>query len=256
MLGIRLGGHLKLTSLAWVMAADETARDTARTGHVVVVDDDEDMRFIVGAALNAQGFSVTQLSETDPNIGELENIGADLVILDIEMGVVNGLSVLENLRERSDLPVILVTSRGAEEDRVAGLDLGADDYVVKPFLPRELVSRVRAVLRRMQPVAAAQDKMEFRGLVIDTRRREVTLGGDVLKLTKLEFSLLVTLASNPGETLSRARLLQDVWNSEPEWQDPETVTEHVRRLRAKIEPDVAGHKYIETVRGVGYRFEP
>jgi DNA-binding response OmpR family regulator len=151
--------------------------------------------------------------------------------------------------------VILLTARTEESDRVVGLELGADDYVVKPFSPRELVARVRSVLRRSVPSAAPQ-RLVFGELIIDTATREVSVNGHVVDTTAREFDLLAFLASSPRQVFSRGQLLQHVWKSSSEYQDPSTVTVHVRRLRTKIESDSEHPRHITTVWGVGYRFEP
>lgn len=179
----------------------------------------------------------------------------DVVLLDISMPEMDGLAVLARLRETSMLPVILLTARGAEEDRIRGLDLGADDYVVKPFSPGELAARVRSVLRRARaggPVGV----LDLEGLRIDLAARDVAVGGAPVALTPKEFDLLATLAGAPRQAFSRAQLLRQVWGSQEAWQTPATVTEHVRRLRSKIEADADHPRWIHTVRRVGYRFEP
>ena len=153
------------------------------------------------------------------------------------------------------VPVILLTARTDETDRVLGLELGADDYVVKPFSPRELVARVRSVLRRAQ-APAGTSVMQFDDLVVDTAAREVRVADQVVALTAKEFDVLVHLAAHPRQVFSRAQLLAAVWDSSPEYQDPATVTVHVRRLRNKIEHDPEHPRFIATVWGVGYRFEP
>jgi DNA-binding response OmpR family regulator len=155
------------------------------------------------------------------------------------------------------MPVIMLTARAEESDRVAGLELGADDYVVKPFSPRELAARVNGVLRRATPKAApVGDTLEFEHLTIDNRSREVRLDGELVEMTPKEFDVLAHLAASPRQVFSRADLLRDVWYSSPDWQDPATVTVHVRRIRNKIEADPENPRRITTIWGVGYRFEP
>jgi DNA-binding response OmpR family regulator len=165
--------------------------------------------------------------------------------------------VLRHLRSNGDVPVILLTARAEEVDRIVGLELGADDYVVKPFSPRELAARVRTVLRRAatsrRPV---DDVLDFGALCIDVRSREVTVTGEAVALTPKEFDLLVFLASAPRQVFSRRQILTHVWESAPEYQDPATVTVHIGRLRQKIEVDPDEPRWIGTVWGVGYRFEP
>jgi DNA-binding response OmpR family regulator len=166
--------------------------------------------------------------------------------------------VLRKLRATSSLPVILLTARVDEIDRIVGLELGADDYVVKPFSPRELAVRVRAVLRRTA-TPAVQDHalpLEFDGLTIDARARQVLIDGGVVALTPKEYDLLSMIAGSPRQVFSRAQLLDSVWASSPDFQDPATVTVHVGRLRQKLERDPEHPRWIQTVRSVGYRFEP
>ena len=154
------------------------------------------------------------------------------------------------------LPVILLTARTEEPDRVLGLELGADDYVIKPFSPRELVARVRSVLRRSAPGAKPAEILEYDGLRIDEQARVVTLDGAEVEMTPKEFDLLAFLARSPRQVFSRSQLLEQVWDSSADWQDPSTVTVHVRRLRRKLEVDQENPRWITTVWGVGYRFEP
>jgi DNA-binding response OmpR family regulator len=166
---------------------------------------------------------------------------------------VSGFEVLSEIRREGDLPVILLTARADESDRVAGLELGADDYVVKPFSPRELVARVRTVLRRSSPRVPA-GPVEFDGIVIDNGRRVAEVEGRTVDLTAKEFDLLAFLVANPNQVFSRGQLLEKVWGSSAEWQDPATVTVHVRRIRQKIEADAQSPRWVQTVWGVGYRF--
>jgi DNA-binding response OmpR family regulator len=166
----------------------------------------------------------------------------------------DGLSLCRWIRERSDLPVIMVTALGEESDRLTGLDLGADDYLTKPFSPRELVARVKAVLRRSSP-PPTNERIEFGELVIDGARREVRKAGEPLRLTALEFDLLWFLASNPNRVFERGELMSQVWGYTSEL-DTGTVTVHVRRLRAKIEDDPSRPRHLETVWGSGYRLTP
>jgi DNA-binding response OmpR family regulator len=151
----------------------------------------------------------------------------------------------------------MLTARSEESDRVAGLELGADDYVVKPFSPRELAARVNGVLRRAAPKSPpVGDTLEFEGLTIDNRSREVRLHGELVEMTPKEFDVLAHLAASPRQVFSRADLLRDVWQSSPEWQDPATVTVHIRRVRHKIESDPGDPRWLQTAWGVGYRFQP
>jgi DNA-binding response OmpR family regulator len=182
-----------------------------------------------------------------------------MVVLDLMLPKVGGLEITRWLRDRGDTPIIMLTARGAEADRIAGLEMGADDYVVKPFSPQELVSRVRAVLRRAQPhtdaTLEAGHRLDYDGISIDPSARRVVVSGQECDLTPKEFDLLHVLARHPQQVLSRSQLLDLVWGF-TDYVDPSTVTVHVRRLREKIEPDPSQPRYIQTVWGVGYRFEP
>jgi DNA-binding response OmpR family regulator len=176
-----------------------------------------------------------------------------VIVLDIEMPGMSGLEVLHRLRPRVRAPVIVVSGREAESERVLAFDLGADDYVVKPFLSREFAARVRAVLRRAR--LAPETTLSFKGIEIRLAAREVVVHGEPVGLTPREFDLLAYLASRPGLPVSRRQLLEDVWHSSEGWQDVATVTEHVRRLRRKIEADPSHPRWIRSVRTVGYTFE-
>jgi DNA-binding response OmpR family regulator len=222
---------------------------------VVVVEDDRDVRELLVTALERAGFAVVALASGRAALDQVAAGDPALVVLDLGLPDVDGLELLGRLRERSPVPVIVVSGRGEEADRVAGLDVGADDYVTKPFSPRELVSRVQAVLRRAAPPLPAEIPLTFGGLVIDPARREARLHGLPIPLTRREFELLLHLARHPNRVFSKSELLAAVWQSSPEWQDPETVTEHVRRIRRKVEDDPSKPTRIVTLRGVGYRFE-
>jgi two-component system, OmpR family, phosphate regulon response regulator PhoB len=177
-----------------------------------------------------------------------------VVLLDLSLPDLDGTEVLRRVRETSEVPVILLTGRAAESDRVLGLDLGADDYVVKPFLPRELAARVRAADRRR--VTVPKERLEVGAITVDPSSREVFVRGVAVELTPRELDVLVFLASSPRTVFSREQLLSAVWDSSSEWQDPDTVTEHIRRLRHKVEDDPAAPTRIVTVRGSGYRLDP
>lgn len=222
---------------------------------VMVVDDEPMVREVVTNYLERDGFTVEGISDGHEALQRLEQAIPDLVVLDVMLPAVDGLSVLRSIRQRSDVPVILLTARGEESDRVLGLELGADDYVPKPFSPRELTARVRSVLRR----AVLRDddaRLEYGDLVIDAAKREVNVRGVAADLTRREFELLLFLANSPRQVFTRAQLLEHVWDSSSDWQDPATVTVHVRRLRQKLENDPHNPRWIATVWGVGYRFEP
>ncbi len=219
---------------------------------VLVVDDEPMVREVVTRYLERDGYRVRAVADGATALLEFDSSPPDLVVLDIMLPHVNGLDMLSEVRRHSDVPVILLTAHREEADRVRGLDLGADDYVVKPFSPRELSARVRSVLRRStnrngSPIAVGD-------LVVDPRARTATMGATALELTRLEFDLLAFLVANRGQVFSRAQLLDQVWDSSTEWQDPATVTVHVRRLRTKLGGNV--EDWISTVRGVGYRFRP
>ncbi len=223
---------------------------------VLVVDDEPMVREVVVAYLEREGFLVAEASTGSEALKQIEEVSPDLVILDVMLPEIDGFSILTELRKTGDIPVILLTARTEEPDRVLGLELGADDYVVKPFSPRELVARVRSVLRRSAPAARSAELLEFDGLTIDEQARIVTLDSVEIEMTPKEFDLLAFLAGSPRQVFSRSQLLEQVWDSSADWQDPSTVTVHVRRLRRKLEKDPENPRWITTVWGVGYRFEP
>lgn len=223
---------------------------------ILVVDDEPMVREVVADYLTDAGYVVETLADGDSARVALRAGLPDLVVLDVMLPGRDGLSLLRELRQTSvDVPVILLTARSDEVDRIQGLDDGADDYVVKPFSPRELVARIQSVLRRAVRTGPT-DPLTFDGLSIDPATREVRAAGRVVELTRREFDLLLHLAANPRQVFSRAQLLESVWDSSPEWQDPATVTVHIRRLRTKIENDPDEPRRIVTMWGVGYRFEP
>ena len=235
------------------MLMSESASGTA----VLVVDDEPTVREVVATYLRRDGHAVTEAGDGTTAIDLVQRERFDLVVLDMMLPGVNGLDILRRIRQMGDMPVIMLTARAEESDRVAGLELGADDYVVKPFSPRELAARVNGVLRRAAPkVTTDAARLDFGPLVVDQRAREVTLDGVLVDFTPKEFDVLAHLAASPREVFSRADLLRDVWQSSPDWQDPATVTVHVRRIRNKIETDPENPRWITTVWGVGYRFEP
>ena len=221
---------------------------------VLVVDDDEVIRSLVRDGLEREGFEVCLAGDGQSALRMLAEDGPDLVILDVNLPAVGGFDVLSSIRASSGVPVILLTGRVSEADCVLGLELGADDYVMKPFSPRELASRARAVLRRVAP--DAKRALDFGDLRIDVQAREVKLRGELVALTAREYDLLAFLARSPRQVFSHAELLAQVWRSNAEWQDPATVTEYVRRVRAKIETDRHHPRWIRTVRAAGYAFHP
>jgi DNA-binding response OmpR family regulator len=224
---------------------------------IAVVDDEPMVREVVTRYLRREGFRVVTAADGAKALELIATALPDVVVLDLMLPSVSGLDVLGALRRRSDIPVILLTARSEESDRVLGLELGADDYVTKPFSARELAARVKSVLRRSSPTTGTvADRVAFGELVIDPRARRVTVEGAAVELTRREFELLAFLAGSPGQVFSRTQLLDHVWDSSPDWQDPSTVTVHVRRLRTKLGSGPAGAPRIATVWGVGYRFEP
>lgn len=224
---------------------------------VLVVDDEPTVREVVVSYLRRDGHDVSEAADGHMALELLESDPPDLVVLDMMLPGVNGLDILRRIRASGSIPVIMLTARAEESDRVAGLELGADDYVVKPFSPRELATRVNVVLRRTHGRPdEAPVSLSFEGLQIEPLSREVTMGDKIVEMTPKEFDVLQFLASSPRQVFSRAQLLESVWQSSPEWQDPATVTVHVRRIRNKIESDPENPCWITTVWGVGYRFEP
>jgi len=219
---------------------------------IVVIEDDHNIADLVGLYLRREGFRVLQADDAEGGLAFLEREPAKLVIVDIGLpGALDGFDVCRRVRERGDTPVIILTARDDEVDRVLGLELGADDYVVKPFLPRELVARVRAILRRVRGSERAEPAVvELGDIAVDVSRREVRTPEGVVVLTAREFDLLAYLASHRGVVLSRRRLLDGVWG-EGWYGDERTVDVHVRQLRKKLGDDLA----LATVWGVGYRLD-
>lgn len=230
-------------------AVDETAPN------VLIVDDEPQVRTIVATYLERDGFLVRTAGDGEEALAAIKARRPDALVLDLMLPKLNGLAVLQRLREEGDdIPVIVLSARGKEHERVSGLELGADDYVPKPASPREIAARVRAVLRRSRP--GGPTSIDFGPFHIDRAARTLTRDGEPIELRPKEFDLLAHLASRPGAVMTRGELLRDVWGSHPDWQDPGTVTVHVRRLRRLIEGDPAKPDHIVTVYGVGYRFDP
>jgi DNA-binding response OmpR family regulator len=228
------------------------ATPTPAGQRILLVDDEPRIREVVAGYLRRDGYEVETAEDGDGARRSLAEFDPDLVVLDLMLPAVSGFEILNEIRRESALPVILLTARAEEPDRVAGLELGADDYVVKPFSPRELVARVRSVLRRTGP-RPASGPLEFDGIVVDGTRRVATIDGEPVELTAREFDLLAYFVAHPLEVFSRGQLLESVWGSSADWQDPATVTVHVRRIRQKIEPDPQSPRWVQTVWGVGYR---
>jgi len=222
---------------------------------VLVVDDETTIREIVVGYLERDGYRTLEAADGNRARELLENDAPDLVVLDLMLPGTDGLELCRWIRSRSRLPVIMLTARGEESDRIVGLELGADDYVTKPFSPRELTARVRTVLRRAEPDAVSEERLSFNGLVIDSATREVTKDGATLRLTAREFDLLWFVASHPRRVFSREHIMRRVWGYSAAL-DTGTVTVHVRRLREKIEDQPSKPRHLETVWGVGYRFAP
>jgi DNA-binding response OmpR family regulator len=225
---------------------------------ILVVEDEPSLAEVVSLYLKRAGYQVQIASDGKQAMNILEKQIPDFVILDLMLPEIDGLSLTRWLRDRSNVPIIMVTARREEIDRIAGLEMGADDYVVKPFSPQELVSRVRAVLRRIgreQAGAEPERDLSFEEIQISPRTRTVMLKQNEVDLTAREFDLLYLLARHPKQVFTREQLLERVWGG-AEYIDPGTVTVHVRRLREKIESDPSSPKHMITVWGVGYKFEP
>jgi DNA-binding response OmpR family regulator len=223
---------------------------------ILVVDDEPIVREVLSRYLSLEGFDVVVAADGEGALDLFHRSAPALVLLDLMLPKVDGYEVFRRIRDGGDgTPVIMLTARGDEVDRVVGLESGADDYVAKPFSPREVVARVRAVLRRSGAEATSRSVLDFGRIRIDAGRREVLVDGEPVRLTRTEFDLLTSMASRPGTTFTRAQLLRDVWDFA--WDgDSTTVTVHVRRIREKIEADPSAPKHLVTVWGVGYRFEP
>ena len=226
-------------------------------GSVLVVDDEPTIGEVVSRYLDRAGYETRVALDGPSALEKVAERAPDLVVLDLMLPGVEGLEVMRRIRERdrNHTAIILLTAKGEETDRIVGLRLGADDYVVKPFSPGELVARVDAVLRRVDTSQEAEPTLSFDGLEIDPAARRVTVGGEEAQLTQREFDLLLFLGRHPGQAFTRQQLMDRVWQYSF-YTDTSTVTVHIRRLRSKIEPDPARPRFIETVWGVGYRFQP
>jgi DNA-binding response OmpR family regulator len=230
---------------------------------ILVVEDEPSIAEVVGLYLQRAGYQVQTAADGKIALAVLEKEIPDLVILDLMLPEIDGLSLTRWLRDRSDVPIIMLTARREEIDRIAGLEMGADDYVVKPFSPQELVSRVRAVMRRLRRGSSLQGEqahlserpLTFGELVIDAPSRTVTVSGKDIPLTAKEFDMLYLLAQHPKQVYTREQLLDRVWGG-AEYIDPGTVTVHIRRVREKIETNPSSPSRLLTVWGVGYKFVP
>ncbi len=223
---------------------------------VLIVDDEPNIREVVGLYLRRDGHEVVSAADGEEALGLFRSSDPDLVVLDLMLPKLNGLEVCRRMQAERRVPLIMLTARGAEEERLVGLGIGADDYVVKPFSPRELAARVAAVLRRAEappPGSEGEKVLAFDGLRVDPSTREVLVRGEPASLTAREFDLLYHLASSPGRVYTRDHLMEVVWGYEFS-ADTSTVTVHMRRLREKVEPDPAHPRYLQTVWGVGYKF--
>lgn len=239
---------------------------TRKQQTIYIVDDEVTLREVVRRYLERDGFNVIEAATGTEALSLLRKTPADLILLDLMLPGLDGFTITRTLRNAEEytsldleggIPIIILTSRGDESDRIRGFELGADDYVVKPFSPRELVARVKAVLRRAgkTPDEEAEKPLTVGDLYIDALRRIVKIGENPITLTAREFDLLWLLARHPQQVFTREQLLNRVWGYEF-FGDDSTVTVHIRRLREKVEPDPSKPTYIQTVWGVGYKFEP
>jgi DNA-binding response OmpR family regulator len=223
---------------------------------ILLVDDEDSIQKLLTYPLEREGYRVLQARDGQEALRRFASERIDLVVLDIMLPKLDGLEVCKRLRAESEVPIIMLTARDDELDKVLGLELGADDYITKPFSIREFRSRVRALLRRAsvaRHVDDDDDVITAEGLTIDLSRRAVEVGGERVQLTYVEFELLRILASHPGRVYSRRMLLEALWGG-ADYREPRTIDVHVRHLREKLERDPAEPEYILTVRGVGYRF--
>ncbi len=232
---------------------------TTSRGEILVVDDEQNIAALIRKYLEREGFTTRQASTGGEALSMVEQRKPALVILDIMLPDIDGWEVCREIRRESNVPIIMLTAREGDEDKIVGLELGADDYVTKPFVPRELVARVRAILRRVSKNVANGDPkqpevLDFGSLRIEPDRREVWLEGKPVQLRAKEYDLLTELARKPGIVFTREQLLQKVWGYDF-FGDSGTIDVHVRRLRAKLEDDSSHPRFIETVWGVGYRFK-
>ncbi len=224
---------------------------------ILVVEDEPMVAEVVERYLRRDGHEVRIVGDGREALDAFEAFDPALLVLDVMLPGLDGLEICRRVRARSQAPIIMLTARGDEQDKLAGLELGADDYVTKPFSPRELAARVAAVLRRVgrEPAAPGDETLRFDELEIDGRRRSVDRAGEPINLTAREFDLLLFLARHPGQVFTRDQLMDAVWDRTFEGE-PSTVTVHMRRLRAKLETDASRPRHLKTVWGVGYKFEP
>ena len=220
---------------------------------ILIVEDEQSYRDALSYMLQREGFDVAEAADGQSGLSEFDRNGADLVLLDLMMPGMSGTEVCRQLRLRGNVPVIMVTARDSEIDRIVGLELGADDYVTKPFSHRELVARIRAVLRRGQDAELLPEVVEVGDVRMDIERHEVSVSGRAVRLALKEFELLELLLRNAGRVMTRAQLIDRVWGSDYVG-DTKTLDVHVKRLRSKIEPDPTRPVKLVTVRGLGYKF--
>jgi two-component system response regulator RegX3 len=221
---------------------------------VLVVEDEESYSDALAYMLRKEGFEVAIAADGPSALAEFDRAGADIVLLDLMLPGIPGTEVCRQIRQTSNVPVIMVSAKDDEVDKVVGLELGADDYVTKPYSPRELVARIRAVLRRGTEPDLAPQTLEAGPVRMDTERHVVTIDGEDVRLPLKEFELLEMFLRNPGRVLTRGQLIDRVWGSDYVG-DTKTLDVHVKRLRAKIEPSPAEPKYLTTVRGLGYKLD-
>jgi phosphate regulon transcriptional regulator PhoB len=224
--------------------------------HILVVDDEADLVELVSYNLRKEGFIVESASDGESALKIIKNGKYDLLILDLMLPGIQGIElcrIVRNDPKNSGLPIIMLTAKGEEIDRIVGLEMGADDYITKPFSPRELVARVKAVLRRVTEKPVTEKIMKIGDIEIDTERYTVSVKGEAIKLSATEYKLLLFLAERRGKVFSRGQLLDAVWRDEA-FVEPRTVDVHIRRLRSNIEADPAKPRYIKTLRGIGYLF--
>ena len=223
---------------------------------ILLVDDEDSIQTLLTYPLERDGYTVVQARDGEDALRRFDEEAIDLVVLDVMLPKLDGLEVCKRLRLQSSVPIIMLTARDDEFDKVLGLELGADDYITKPFSIREFRSRVRALLRRVSSPRQATGEspsIEVGEVRIDLARRTVEVEGRPVQLTYVEFELLRTLASSPGVVFSRQRLLEALWGGS-DYREPRTIDVHVRHLREKLEPDPSEPRYLQTVRGAGYRF--
>lgn len=220
---------------------------------VLIVEDEQSYREALEFMLTREGFDVITAADGAEGLAAFDRRGADIVLLDVMMPGLSGIEVCRRLRQRSSVPIIMVSARDAEIDKVVGLEIGADDYVTKPFSHRELVARVRAVLRRGQDADLLSDVIEAGGVRMDVERHEVFVGGEPVRLALKEFELLEMLLRNSGRVLTRGQLIDRVWGADYVG-DTKTLDVHIKRLRGKIEADPGNPRVLVTVRGLGYKF--